>query len=99
MIPLTRPNSGGTEFLTSTKKTKKHSLKVPARVAPNEFAKVEAAALAGVIDGSSVKGDSSEPQSANATKHATTMRDFVQFVCRELITERQGMLVEPDGSM
>lgn len=90
--------------MTSTKKIKKHVLKVPSSVA-DEDARYEngsdtangAAAVTAPNCKAAANGDGSHL--AEVKCHATTMRDLVRIVLKELITERHSMLVEPDGSM
>lgn len=72
---------------------------MPAQVAPNELAR-DADRAAGVSDGAADgNGADADKDVANGARHPTTMRDFIQLVCRDLIVERHGMLVESDGSM
>jgi hypothetical protein len=89
---------GGTEFLTSTKKVKKHVLQVPSLISDSDSSTV-----APGEDNNTVVApvDVGGPDaSGNVTKsHAATMKDLVHIVLRDLITERHSMLVEPDGSM
>ena len=90
------PHSGGTEFLTSTKKVKKHVLKVPSLVADDDGVAATAGSAAAVVG---LATHPSPAQTAGTGSHAATMKDLVQVVLKELITERHSMLVEPDGSM
>lgn len=90
--------SGGTEFLTATKKTKLHNLKVPALVVPHEFCSVSTHPASTQTEASGVEKEKNTTTSSNE-KRPVTMKDFVELVCRDLIVERHSMLVEPDGSM
>lgn len=72
---------------------------MPAQVAPDELAR-DADTAAGVSDGAAGgDGADADKDAANGVRHPTTVRDFIQLVCRDLIVERHGMLVESDGSM
>lgn len=88
--------SGGTEFLTATKKTKLHNLKVPALVVPHEFRSVSTHPASTQTEASGAEKDKN---TISNEKRPVTMKDFVELVCRDLIVERHSMLVEPDGSM
>ena len=90
------PHSGGTEFLTSTKEVKKHVLKLPSLVADDDGGAATAGSAGGVVGPTTPL---SPAQTAGTGSHAATIKDLVQVVLKELITERHSMLVEPDGSM
>lgn len=106
--PSRRKCSGGSELLTATKKTKKHSLQLPAHVSPNQFQSPVTAITPSTQPIGNGAGDDAD-QASNAKGDATAtgatiahnikMRDLIQFVCRDIVTERHSMLVEPDGSM
>lgn len=88
---------GGTELLTANKKVKKHILQIPSKVSPNEFSK-DSDQRAGVSDGT-LTNDNNAVSNGSLQKHSATMFDLIQLICRDVIVERHGMLVEPDGSM
>ncbi|UZJ53915.1 hypothetical protein CBS101457_003235 [Exobasidium rhododendri] len=95
-LSITIEFGGGTEFLTSTKKVKKHVLQVPRTINDNDNS--TAATAAGTVVAPKVSLEATD-DGADAKTHAATMRDLVQVVLKELITERHSMLVEPDGSI
>lgn len=71
---------------------KKHVLQVPAQVFPNELSR-DSDKAAGISDGSNDVTNDAQ------SRHPATMSDLIQLVCRDVIVERHGMLVESDGSM
>ena len=96
LLTVTLELGGGTELLTANKKQKKHVLKVPSQVYANELSR-ESEASAGISDGQ-VNG-STATTDEEKKRRPVTMFDLIQMVCRDVIVERHGMLVEPDGSM
>ncbi|PWN36656.1 ubiquitin related modifier 1 [Meira miltonrushii] len=92
LLKITVELGGGTELLTANKKLKKHILQVPAEVFPNELSR-DSDKAAGISDGSNVVTNGTQ------SRHPATMSDLIQLVCRDVIVERHGMLVESDGSM
>jgi hypothetical protein len=93
-------NRGGTEFLTATKKTKKHQLQVSKFIADQNNINAEGTAEKAEDKSAIVAPASTNSEAAKSTsEHPANMRDLVQVVLQKLITERHSMLIEPDGSM